>query len=117
MEYEFWESSDHKCPIKEFLKEVQKRDSKAIGRIFKILDLLSTNGLPFMMEARYADKFKFKSIDIYEIRISFNKTQYRLLGGIVNSKLCLNHGFIKKSQKTKKSDLDCAINRLRIKYK
>ncbi len=105
-----WESENNTCPVKEFIESI--KDPKASAKIIRVLDLFEEKGLDFMLKSKFIDKFNEK--DLYEIRIEFNKIQYRIIGAFKESKFYLLHGFIKKSQKTSKKDLKCAKERSKI---
>ena len=51
--------------------------------------------------------------DIWEVRIKLDNRIARVLFVIVNKTMILLHGFIKKNQKTPKSELDLAKKRLK----
>lgn len=49
--------------------------------------------------------------DLYELRVK-GKIEARLIYGILSGKAYLIHGFIKKSNKTPKKEIDTALKRL-----
>lgn len=110
IEIHLWESENNVCPVREFVESIA--DPKASAKIVKVLDLLEEKGLDFMLKSKFIDKFKEE--DLYEIRVEFNKIQYRIIGVFEKYKFYLLHGFIKKSQKTPNKDLKCAIQRSKI---
>lgn len=106
---EFWSASSGNQPVKEFLKEVTRNSPKAVAKISKVNGLLEEKGLQFMMQNGYVDKFKNEGI--YEIKVEFNKIQYRIFGVLKGSKFHLLLGFIKKGQKTPPQHLATAVAR------
>jgi len=69
--------------------------------------------LKLIEETEMVPKEYFKKLtpyDIWEVRISFSGNKYRILAFIYeNSQLILTHGFIKKTQKIPKSEIEKAI--------
>ncbi|BDC38462.1 hypothetical protein PTKU15_17590 [Paraburkholderia terrae] len=52
-------------------------------------------------------------LDLWEIRITLPQRIARVLFTVVDAKMILLHGFIKKSRATPQADLDLAKDRLR----
>jgi phage-related protein len=56
---------------------------------------------------------KHLDADIWEVRVNLSKSIARVLFVINKGSMVLIHGFIKKQQKTLKSDLDLAKDRVK----
>ena len=109
LECEFWEAPDRACPVRDFLESVGRANVKAHAKLVRSIDLMEEKGLQFMMQNGFVDKFKY--VDVYEIRVEFNKIQYRILGVLRGSIFYLLLGFIKKGQKTPTKYLETAVMR------
>lgn len=87
---------------------IKSFDNKISSRIFRLLELLDETGL-------YLGSKKLKKVtnEIYELRIS-SKTQVRIFCCFKNDLIYVLHGFIKKTQKIPKSELQTATYRLKL---
>ncbi len=80
----------------------------------KILDKLS-GWLPLdLLELARAEHIKKVEGDLWEVRVSIKKVQYRFLGYIVGRTFFMLHYIIKKYQKLKRKDIDEAIKRIKL---
>ena len=98
---EFYRTHDGKCPVEEFLDSLPGKIAQKITWLLEILELKGI--LP-------GNHFKkLKNSDIWECRIQFGNNIYRVFGFFNNiSFLVLTHGFIKKTQKTPKNEIERA---------
>jgi phage-related protein len=102
-EIEFYKMKDGKCPVDEFLDSLP---GKVVQKITWLLEILESQG--FLPINHFK---KLKSTDIWECRIQFGNNIYRILGFFSNnSVLVLTHGFIKKTQKTPKNEIERSEN-------
>lgn len=100
-EIEFYITEKGKCPVKEFLMSV---DVRMRAKIKRGLDLLSEFG-PYVREP-YS-----KSLDggIFELRTKLGTDITRVLYFFfVGRKIILTNGFVKKTNKTPKNELEWA---------
>ena len=104
--------SNGRYPVEEFLSEL---DLKAHKKVLRILELFQKDPIAFIHHSEIVKKIKgHEKFKLYEIRILFNKTKYRILWSFQGSKCYLVHAFIKKSQKTPLTDINTAITRIQI---
>lgn len=113
-ELELWENENGFCPVQEFLDDLEKRKSTEYERMIKKLNQFKKYPLAVLKQTQNLGKVKNE--EFWELRISIN-IEIRLLGVLdENEKLKIFHvvhGFHKKDQKIRKSDLE--ITRERIK--
>ena len=98
----FYKTSNSKCPVIDFLDSLNGKTAQKITWVLKLIE-----------ETQKVPKEYFKKLspyDICEVRISFSGNKYRILSFLYdNSQLILTHGFIKKTQKTPKNEIDKAL--------
>ncbi|MBX4186938.1 MAG: type II toxin-antitoxin system RelE/ParE family toxin [Candidatus Doudnabacteria bacterium] len=107
MEILLWESSSGSSPVAEYLQQL---DPKTRAKITRVLDLITDKGLA-ILGTQFLQKLS--GCDLYEVRIKYNKNSHRILGSIINSKLYLVLGFMKKEQKTRRQFIKLAEDRLK----
>ena len=91
-------------PVREWLKRLSAQDRKTIGEDIKTVQF----GWPLGMSL--VDHLEG---DIWEVRIKLDNRIARILFVIDKHTMILLHGFIKKSQKTPKPEIDLAKQRLK----
>jgi len=91
-------------PVREWLKELSAQDRKTIGEDIKSVQFGWPLGMPLV---------DYLEGDIWEVRIKLDNRIARVLFVIDKQTMILLHGFIKKSQKTPKPELDLAKQRLK----
>lgn len=89
-------------PVRNWLKELTREEKKIIGEDIKMVQYVWPLGMPLVR--------KLES-NIWEIRSHLLNRIARILFTIVDDNMILLHGFIKKSQKTLKDDLNLAKKR------
>ena len=104
-EIEFYDTQEGKCPVQDFLDSLEP---KMLAKTLKTIDLLETNG-PALREPYSASMGN----GLFELRTKQGSNLSRILYFFFAGKRAiLTNGFIKKTQKTPRSDL-----RLAGKYK
>ena len=98
----FFRTEAGKEPVREFLRELAPEDRKTIGTDIKEVQFGWPLGMPLV---RKMEK------DLWEIRSHLEGRTARILFTVSEGRMFLLHAFIKKSQKTPKSELDTAIAR------
>ncbi|MEL7067932.1 MAG: type II toxin-antitoxin system RelE/ParE family toxin [Cyanobacteria bacterium J06581_3] len=99
----FYQSESGKQPVRDWLMKLEVADRKTIGIDIKTVEFGWPIGMP---TCRAMGK------GLYEVRSSLTGGRIaRVLFFIHNGQMVLLHGFIKKSQKTPKQELDLALNR------
>lgn len=104
LEVNFYATEQGNEPVREWLKSLSSFDKKRIGEDIKTVQF----GWPLGMRL-------VKHLDggIWEVRVNLSKSIARVLFVLDKSSMVLIHGFIKKQQKTLKSDLDLAKDRVK----
>jgi phage-related protein len=98
----FFDTEDGKCPMKDFLDSLEP---KLLAKTFRTIDLLEANG-PNLREP-YS---KPLGDGIFELRTKLGTDITRVLYFFVaGQKAVLTNGFIKKTQKTPKSEINLAL--------
>lgn len=98
----FYKSDSGTEPVREWLKSLQKEEKKTIGEDIKTVQFGWPLGMPLV---RKLDN------NLWEVRIKLDNKIARILLTAKNNQMILLHGFIKKSQKTPKNELDVAKKR------
>lgn len=91
-------------PVREWLKGLSAQDRKTIGEDIKTVQFGWPLGMPLVDHLEG---------DIWEVRIKLDNRIARVLFVIDKHMMILLHGFIKKSQKTPKPEIDLAKQRLK----
>lgn len=94
-------------PVREWLRELDRDTRKVIGEDIRTVQLAWPVGMPLVRKL---------DADLWEVRSSISKGIARTLFSVQFESIVLLHGFVKKAQKTPKSDLALAkrrLNRLR----
>jgi phage-related protein len=90
-------------PVRDWLRELARNDKRIIGEDIKTAQLGWPLGMPLI---RKMDK------NLWEVRSSLPDGIARVFFTVDGSRMILLHGFIKKSDKTPKNELNTAIARL-----
>ena len=92
-------------PVRQWLKELPKKDRISIGQDIKTLEFGWPIGMPLCRQLGHG---------LFEVRVNLaGKRISRVIFCIHAEHIVLLHGFVKKSQKTPKSDLELARKRKR----
>ena len=91
-------------PVRAWLKSLSPQDRKLIGEDIKTVQWGWPLGMPLVRPLGGG---------LFEVRISLESRIARVLFAFVDGQIVLLHAFIKKSQKTPKSDLDLARERMK----
>lgn len=90
-------------PVRDWLKKLTPTERKIIGQDIKTVEYGWPIGMPTC---------KAMGNGLFEVRSDLpNRTIARILFCVDQNQLVLLHGFIKKTQKTPKQDLDLALTR------
>ena len=99
----FYKTATGREPVREWLKSLPRADRKTIGDDIKTVQFGWPLGMPLI---RKLDR------DLWEVRSRLRHRIARTTFTVDDGIMVLLHGFIKKSQKTPKSDLALAKERL-----
>lgn len=98
----FYKTADGKCPVQDFLDSLSGKVAQKVTWVLNLLEDLD------VVPSSYFKKL-VGTEEIWECRIQFGSNAYRIFCFFAdNSEVMLTHGFIKKSQKTPKSEIDRA---------
>ena len=98
----FYRTGSGNEPVREWLRGLSKADKRTIGSDIKTVQYSWPIGMPVV-----------RKLDpgLWEIRSRLNRRISRILFMVHGDAMVLLHGFIKKSQKTPKEDLQLAKDR------
>lgn len=99
LEVRFSRSENGTEPVREWLRDLPAPDKKGIGEDIKTVQFGWPLGIPLVAHL---------DGDIWEVRSKLDRRVARVLFATENGMIILLHGFIKKDQKTPKSELDLA---------
>ena len=93
-------------PVRDWLKRLDKEDRLVVGTDIKTVEYGWPIGMP---TCRSLGK------GLWEVRSSISDGRIaRVIFSVRNDDMILLHGFIKKSQKTPKGDIDIALERKKL---
>jgi phage-related protein len=90
-------------PVREWLKSLKREDRRTIGEDIKTAQYGWPLGMPLIRKLEPG---------LWEVRSSLRQGIARVLFTVMGPLMVLLHGFIKKSQKTPREDLETARRRL-----
>lgn len=92
-------------PVREWLRNLPADERKTIGEDIKTVQFGWPLGMPLVAHL---------DSGIWEVRVRLTTRIARVLFALEDDTMVLLHGFIKKDQKTPRTDLDLAKDRLRL---
>lgn len=104
LKVKFYINDNGNEPARDWIRSLPEKCRKAIGNDIKTLQYGWPIGMPL------AEKL---CSDIWEVRTKIRNIIIRNLFTIFDNKIVILHGFIKKTRKTPKDDLDLAIQRMK----
>jgi len=101
----FYRSDSGREPVREWLKSLELADRKVLGEDIKDVEFSWPIGMPLVRPL---------GNDLWEVRSSLAHGRIaRVLFCVTGGQMVLLHGFIKKTQKTPKQDIDLALKRMK----
>ena len=100
----FFTSEAGRQPVRDWLKSLEPADRKRIGADIKTVEYGFPIGMPVCRQM---------GDGLYEVRTNLSGKIAQVLFCVYEGQMVLLHGFIKKTQKTLKQDLDLALERKR----
>lgn len=99
-------TKENSCPVLNYFKTLSKKD---LAKILRDIDLLSEYGYHLGMPHTQ----KMKGVDdIWELRVKISSNNYRIFYFTFrNNAYMILHGFLKKTSKTPRHELNTAIRR------
>ncbi len=101
----FFKTTNGKQPVRDWLKDLPRKDRKIIGDDLKTAQFGWPLGMPLIRKL---------DIGLWEVRSKLDNRIARVIFTVDEDKMVLLHGFIKKSQKTPARDLNLAKQRLKV---
>jgi phage-related protein len=99
----FFKSDADAEPVRDWLKDLERKDRKTIGEDIKTVQLGWPLGMPLVRKLK---------AELWEVRSHLDRRIARVIFTVQGDLMVLLHGFIKKSQKTPAADLSTARKRL-----
>jgi phage-related protein len=103
-EFIFYTSRAGSCPVKVFLDSCHGKAAQKIVWTLKLIREMEYISPEFMKKVH-------KKEGIWEIRVQYNRIQYRLLGFYDNGRFVMTNGFIKKSMRIPAREIKRAVQR------
>lgn len=101
----FYKSPSGTEPVREWLKSLDPHDRRRIGEDLQVVEYGWPVGMPI---CRSLGK------GLWEVRSTISGRRIaRVIFGIVHGRMIVLHGFIKKTQKTPKQDIQLALQRMK----
>ncbi|MFO7970468.1 MAG: type II toxin-antitoxin system RelE/ParE family toxin [Desulfobacterales bacterium] len=100
----FYKTETGNEPVREWLQSLIREERKVIGEDIKTIQFGWPLGMPLSR--------KLES-DLWEVRSQLKNRTARVLFTIIEDNMILLHGFVKKSQKTPKQDIQVARKRIK----
>jgi phage-related protein len=98
----FYKTADGKCPVKDFLNSLSGKVAQKITWVLRLLEDLE------VIPSSYFKKL-VGTEEIWECRVQFGSNAYRIFCFFLgNSVVVLTHGYVKKSQRTSKQEIERA---------
>jgi len=98
----FYRTANGKCPVEDFLDSLPGKAAQKILWVLRLLEELE------FIPAGYFTKLSGTD-EIWECRISFTAHSYRILCFVYGANsIMLTHGFIKKTKKTPRKEIERA---------
>ena len=104
LEVRFFRTSAANEPVRAWLKTLERNDRRAIGVDIKTAQFGWPIGMPLIRKLEQG---------LWEVRTTLDDGIARVMFTVHEHRMLLLHGFIKKSQKTPKNELDTARKRLK----
>lgn len=100
----FYQSESGNEPVRKWLKSLQREDKKMIGEDIQTVQYGWPIGMPLVDSIEK---------DIWEVRSKIKDRIARVLFAVIDGKILLLHGFVKKTKAIPDSDKKLARKRLR----
>lgn len=101
----FFQTASGAEPVREWLKDLDDKDRRVIGEDIATVEYGWPVGMPICRPL---------GDGLWEVRSSLpSRREARIIFSVIDEQMVLLHGFIKKTQKTPKAELDLALKRLK----
>lgn len=102
-EVRFYKTDSGKEPVRDLLQKLDKPSKKIIGEDIKTVQYGWPMGMPLVRKLETS---------LWEVRSNLENKIARIIFTVASNTIILLHGFIKKSKKTPKPDIELARKRL-----
>ena len=99
----FFETKNKKQPVRDFILSLKQNDRKTIGGDIFVVQKTFPLGLPLVRKM---------GNNLWEIRSTISQGIVRIFFTIESNFLILLHGFVKKTQKTPKNEIELCNKRM-----
>jgi len=101
----FFQTASGSEPVREWLKGLDDKDRRVIGEDIATVEYGWPIGMPVCRPL---------GDGLWEVRSTVSsRREARVIFALIDEQMVLLHGFIKKTQKTPKAELDLALKRLK----
>ena len=100
-EIKFYKDREGRSPVEEFLNELPSKEAQKAAWVLRLAQDLER------VPAKYFTKLTGTK-DMWEFRIKYGSNIYRILAFQDGKNLICTHGFIKKTQKTPREEIERA---------
>ena len=101
----FYKTESGKCPVSDFLDSLQPKQAQRVAWVIEVIEELERVPKNYFKKLTSTD-------DIWEIRVQSGSNIFRLLSFFDGNELILAcHGFVKKTQKVPKKEIETAEER------
>jgi phage-related protein len=101
----FYRNSNGREPVREWLKELPRRDRGIIGEDIKDVEFAWPLGLPLVRSLGHG---------LWEVRSTLTQGRIaRIIFCVAGGSMVLLHGFIKKTQTTPRQEIELALQRMK----
>jgi phage-related protein len=101
----FFKSESGNMPVQDWLYKLSEEERKKIGEEIKTVEFGWPLGMPIVRKLK---------TNLWEVRIHLKAKIARVLFTVVDDSMILLHGFIKKTEKTPKEDIELAEKRMKL---
>lgn len=103
----FYRTESGNCPVEEFLDSLSGKQAQKVVWVLRLIEELE------IVPIRYLKKL-VNTEDIWEVKVQLGNNIFRILGFFDGATLLiLTNGFVKKSQKTPRQEIELATRRKR----
>jgi phage-related protein len=105
-EIRFYRTASGHCPVEEFLEGLDGKQAQKVVWTLQLVEDLERVPAKFLEKMTGTD-------NLWEVRVEFAGSIFRLLGWLDGGRLVLGHGFQKKTPKTPAREIETAAQRKR----
>jgi phage-related protein len=101
----FYQTAGGAEPVREWLKQLDAEDRRIVGEDIATVEFGWPVGMPICRSLGH---------ELWEVRSSLaSRREARVIFAVIEEQMVLLHAYMKKTQKTPKTDLELALKRLK----